>query len=65
MLHKPSKTLLVTDLIQTAPSIIPAIMLDDPRALLFHARDNAADKVQDTPEVLEHLESPLCTDLIG
>jgi len=51
MLHKSSKTLLITDLIQTAPSEIPEIVLQDPRALLFHARDKASDKVQDTPEV--------------
>lgn len=51
MIHKRSKTLLVTDIIQTAPSEIPEIVLQDPRALLFHARDNAFDKVEDTPEV--------------
>ena len=51
MLHKGSKTLLITDLIQTAPAEIPEVVLADPRALLFHARDNAFDKVPDTPEV--------------
>ena len=51
MLHKSSKTLLITDLIQTAPAKIPEVVLADPRALLFHARDNAFDKVPDTPEV--------------
>jgi len=49
--HKKSKTLLVTDVVQTFPSKIPDIILDDPRALLFHARDDAFGKVQDTPEV--------------
>jgi len=51
MVHKRSKTLIVTDIIQTAPSEIPEIVLQDPRALLFHARDDAFDKVEDTPEV--------------
>ena len=51
MLHKRSSTLLITDLIQTAPAEIPEIVLQDPRALLFHARDNAFDRVPDTPEV--------------
>ena len=30
MIHKRSKTLLVTDIIQTAPSEIPEIVLQDP-----------------------------------
>jgi hypothetical protein len=50
MLHKASKTLIITDLIQTAPSAIPKIVEEDPRALLFHARDNAFDKVEVTLE---------------
>ena len=50
LFHKPSRTLLITDLIQTAPSKIPEVVLNDPRALLFHARDNAFDKVEDSAE---------------
>mmetsp|Transcript_2904 Transcript_2904/g.6590 ORF Transcript_2904/g.6590 Transcript_2904/m.6590 type:complete len:569 (+) Transcript_2904:243-1949(+) len=51
MLHVRSKSLLVTDLVQTIPREIPEVLKDDPRALLFHARDNAFERVEDTPEV--------------
>ncbi len=30
---------------------VPEIVCEDPRPLLFHARDNALERVEDTPEV--------------
>lgn len=30
---------------------VPEIVCEDPRPLLFHARDNAFERVEDTPEV--------------
>ena len=30
---------------------VPAIVAEDPRCLLFHARDNALEKVENTEEV--------------
>ena len=49
MVHRRSRTLLVTDLVQTVPREIPAVLADDPRALLFHARDDAFARVEDSP----------------
>ena len=48
--HKASKTLLVTDTVVSVSKNIPPILEEDPRALLFHARDNITEIVQDTPE---------------
>ena len=51
MFHKPSKTLLLTDAVVAVPKEPPAIIQEDPRALLYHARDSALDIVVDSPEV--------------
>ncbi|HIK06549.1 MAG TPA: DUF4336 domain-containing protein [Trichormus sp. M33_DOE_039] len=48
-LHKRSHTLLVTDTIISVPENPPAIVQLDPYALLFHAKDQAADLVADNP----------------
>ena len=48
--HKATKTLLVTDTIVSVPDEPPAILQLDPYPLLFHARDRAADPVEDTSD---------------
>ena len=50
LLHKSSKTLLVTDSIVSVPEAPPAIIQLDSYPLLFHARDKASDIVADTQE---------------
>ena len=47
--HRASRTLLLTDAIVAIPKEPPAIVQIDPFPLLFHARDNAADAIVDTP----------------
>ena len=53
--HKASKSLLVTDTVVSVTEEPPAIIQEDPCALLFHSRDSASDTsllVQgDTPEL--------------
>lgn len=49
--HRDTKTLLVTDSIVSIEDEPPEILLDDPRALLYHARDDMLEVVQDSPEV--------------
>jgi len=50
-LHKASKTLLVADTVQSVPTQIPDVLTYDPTPLVFHARDDALDTVQDSQEV--------------
>ncbi|GAB4385612.1 MAG: DUF4336 domain-containing protein [Elainellaceae cyanobacterium] len=47
-LHKRSRTLLVTDIVLAVPEDPPAIVQLDPYPLLFHAKDNALDAVENT-----------------
>lgn len=44
---KRSRTLLVTDSVLSIPATPPAIVQLDPYPLLFHAKDNASDRVED------------------
>jgi len=47
--HKRTRTLLVTDSVLAVPEDPPAIVQLDPYPILFHARDNALDVVEDNP----------------
>jgi hypothetical protein len=46
--HKRSRTLLVTDSVLSVPDEPPAIVQVDPYPLLFHAKDDAFDVVEDS-----------------
>jgi Domain of unknown function (DUF4336) len=48
--HKATKSLIVTDCVVSVTKAPPPILLEDPRALLFHARDYAKEDIKDTPE---------------
>ena len=50
LFHKPSRTVLVTDSVISIPKTPPESVQLDPYPLLFHARDNGLDTVEDTPE---------------
>jgi hypothetical protein len=52
VLHKPTKTLLVTDTAVQATEDVPAIYDHDPAPLLYHARDTVTDIVTNTPDTL-------------
>ena len=47
LFHKRSHTLLVTDSVQSIPEDPPAILLLDPYPLLFHARENEFEVIED------------------
>ncbi|MEB3338311.1 MAG: DUF4336 domain-containing protein [Leptolyngbyaceae bacterium] len=49
-LHRRSQTLLVTDSVVAVPEDPPAIAQLDPYPLLFHAREDAWESMEDTPE---------------
>jgi hypothetical protein len=50
--HKPTQTLIVTDTVVSVTNDPPPIIQQDPRALLYHARDSASDHiVQDTTAI--------------
>jgi hypothetical protein len=49
LLHKRSRTLLLTDSIVAVPEEPPAILQLDPYPLLFHARDSGSEAIEDTP----------------
>lgn len=48
LLHKKSRTLLVTDSVLSVPEKPPEIVQLDPYPLLFHARDSAFDPISDS-----------------
>jgi len=47
--HERSRSLLVTDTVVSIPDEPPEIVQRDPYGLLFHAKDNVFDQVEDTP----------------
>ncbi len=46
--HRATRSLLITDAIVSVPEKPPGIVQLDPKALLYHAKDNAGDIVEDT-----------------
>lgn len=50
LLHRRSHTLLITDAVLSIPDSPPAIVEIDPYPLLFHAKEDPYDVVEDTPE---------------
>ncbi len=48
--HRASRSLLITDSLVSVPENPPAIVQLDPTALLYHAKENAGDVVNDTLE---------------
>lgn len=48
--HRDTQTLLVTDVVVRVDEQPPAIIQDDPRALLYHARDTMLQEIDDSDE---------------
>ncbi|MGF1601217.1 MAG: DUF4336 domain-containing protein [Thermosynechococcaceae cyanobacterium] len=48
-LHKPTQTLLVTDVVVSVPEQPPQILEQEPYPMLYHAKDDASEVVEDTP----------------
>lgn len=48
--HTETSTLLVTDTVVRIDDVPPPIIQDDPRALLYHARDTMLEVIEDTTE---------------
>jgi len=48
--HRASRTLMVTDAVVSVPKEPPEVLQQDPDPLLFHAKDSAADPIEDSPE---------------
>jgi hypothetical protein len=46
--HKPSRTLLATDIVVAVPEMPPPILQLDPYPLLFHAKDSATEAIADS-----------------
>jgi len=46
--HRPSRTLLVTDIVVSVPQDPPQIVQLDPQPLLYHAKEDPGDRVEDT-----------------
>jgi len=49
---RPLRTMLVTDLVLSVPTEIPDIIAEDPRGLVFHARDGPTTPPSTSPEAL-------------
>lgn len=49
--HKRSRSLLVTDTIVSIPEEPPEVVQLDPYPLLFHAREQARDRIEDSPQL--------------
>eukprot|EP00814_Leptocylindrus_danicus_P003489 CAMPEP_0116005368 /NCGR_PEP_ID=MMETSP0321-20121206/1129_1 /TAXON_ID=163516 /ORGANISM="Leptocylindrus danicus var. danicus, Strain B650" /LENGTH=499 /DNA_ID=CAMNT_0003473793 /DNA_START=229 /DNA_END=1728 /DNA_ORIENTATION=+ len=49
--HKPTKSLLVTDTVLEVTDELPRIFEDDPKPLIYHARDTITDDRPDSPEL--------------
>lgn len=60
LFHKPSRTALVTDSVISIPKTPPESVELDPFPLLFHARDNGLEEVEDTPEMREKGWQRIC-----
>ena len=50
LFHKQTKSLVLTDTVVSITDTPPKIIEEDPRAMLFHARDSITDIIEDTPE---------------